>query len=176
MAPRRGVAILFPRPDSLAGATPVASWGWVAPVVGIIAYALWLRAAATVKTTGNKLTEVIAPLLSFITQTVLIIVAAALIHRDFISLFFQAGCLHYALFLELAPRLNSGIFFRYVDRLYSFTLGIIGFFLSWIALMGYAISVRSEPRWIPAIGYNLLNFGLCFFVPCELEPSPQNQP
>lgn len=153
---------IFPAADSLQYGVSDLSAGWIAVLLGLLAYFPWFRGAQ--KKAREETASLLGFLFSLIGQTVFAIVAAFAVHRDFLTIFFQSFCLHYILFLEMAPRLQSRFFFHFAERLYAFTQAIIVFFLVWIAMMGYAISVRSEPRWIPSIAYNIVNLGLCFFL------------
>ena len=103
-------------------------------------------------------------LLSLTVQIVLAVFAAFALHRDFMTLLFQIAAIHYGLFVDAAPRYRSRLFLAFADRLFFVSLFIVGFFLFWIALMGYAIAGRTEPRWVPSIGYNILNLGICAYI------------
>lgn len=160
-------ALLFPAADSLLPRSYdpgyVAS-AFALSAFGILAYAVWLRKPPN--SGGGEYPENASVLLpvSLAAQTAVALCSAFMVHRDYITLTFQSFCLHYIIFLRLAPGMRSAFFFQYADRLYSFTKGIIVFFLAWISLMGYAIAVRGEPRWIPAIVYNVVNLALCFLL------------
>jgi hypothetical protein len=152
-------AILFPGADNQAAAV---AWGpaWAIPVVGGLAGLGWLALARRDAPPGRGITMAA----SLVIQIAMAIAAGLLVHRDFLSLPFQLVVIHYALLLETAPRMRSRLFTDFAVRFYSFTLAIVAFFLIWIALMGYAIATRSEPRWLPSIAYNIFNLGLCCFL------------
>jgi len=98
------------------------------------------------------------------------------LHRDFFSAFFmriiQAIIAGLYASAYLAPR-RSGDGARRL--LFSFALATSALWTLWLMLMGYALVVRSEPRWGEAISYNFYNSGLaamlyalCFRL--SLEP------
>ena len=156
-------SIRYPLLDSLGSGSFAAAWawGWLLVVAGVVGYAFWLGHN---ELREKRLSSGMTILLSLGFQVGLVTVAAIFIHRDFISLYFQALAIHYALFLDITPRYRSRNYLRLADKLFTFTLCIIVFFLFWIGLMGYAIATRSEPRWIPSIAYNVLNLAICAFL------------
>jgi hypothetical protein len=159
-------AVRFPAPDSLQAA-PIAaawSWGWLIILAGIIAWLFWMRAFVEGEGIFARKRYGTRILLSLLAQAVLTFLAASFLHRDFSSLFFQAAALHFGLFVGDMPAQGSRFYRLHADRLFVMAMACVGFFLCWIALMGYAIATRAEPRWIPSLGYNILNFGICGFV------------
>ncbi|MBN2874698.1 MAG: hypothetical protein JXM71_06345, partial [Spirochaetales bacterium] len=152
---------LFPAADSLARDAPPSGWAWIIVLAGALGYLPWMLALRDdPREAHGRATGWSVPA-SLVCQATASVLAAMVIHRDYFTLLFQTGVIHYILLVRVAPSLSSRHFFRFMDRLYVFSLGIIAFFLVWIALMGYAIAIRSEPRWIPAIAYNIVNFLLC---------------
>ncbi len=159
-------SIRYPLPDSLGQGSfnPAWNWGWGLVVVGILLWSAWIGYSPTGKKEPRRFTYGLRILASLTIQLVLAFLASTYLHRDFLTIVFQDIAIHYALFLDAAPRYKSRIYLMFSDRLFAFTLAIVAFFLVWIALMGYGIMSRSEPRWIPSIGYNVLNLGICCFI------------
>jgi len=84
--------------------------------------------------------------------------AGAAVHRDFFTFPAQLVMLYAALFLARLDGL--GIVRRKVEVYRALSFSALLMFLLWILwlmLMSYAIVVRTEPRWIEATAYNLVN-------------------
>jgi hypothetical protein len=157
-------SFIYPQADSLERSSPNPNWGWAAAALGLLAYLPWARPPGARDSGEGAARSSVLLLYSLVLQSGLVVVASLTVHRDFLTLLFQSGCIHFSLFLGISHRLRSGFFFRFAEKLYALTIGVIVFFFCWIAVMGYAIAVRSEPRWIPSIAYNVVNFGLCLFL------------
>ncbi len=153
---------MFPAADSLAAGSSFSAAIWLIPVIGTASYIPWLLPLA-IKDHRPRVLLFSVPF-SLLVQLVITAAGSIIVHRDYITLAFQTICIHYILFVYITPHFLSRFFFRHGELLYSFTKAIIFFFLMWILLMGYAIVVRVEPRWIPSIAYNIINLCLCFFL------------
>lgn len=150
----------YPAADSLALASaPISAWLFAA--IGTLSYAPWIWFKPAKAESDARSRSLWAVPISLLLQCGLSLLAAGFVHRDYFTLIFQAICLHYIALLKIMPGLNSRAFFNHIEKLYHFTIGVIVFFLIWIAMMGYAIATRSEPRWIPSIAYNIYNLILC---------------
>ena len=159
-------SVRYPAPDSLGPGTlsPDWVWGWLLILAGVIAWFLWLLPDGGGKRVSWKASYRRRMLLSLLVQLSLAILCSYILHRDFLTLLFQIAAIHYGLFVDAAPRYRSRLFLAFGERLFVISLFIVGFFLFWIALMGYAIASRTEPRWIPSIGYNVLNLGIAAYI------------
>jgi hypothetical protein len=159
-------SVRFPAADSLGPArvNPAWAWGWLVILAGVLAWLFWMlpfregEGILARKRYGARI------VLSLAVQSLLAFLSASFLHRDFASLFFQAAAIHFGLFVDAAP-LFPGRFYRlHADRLFVVAMSTVGFFLCWIGFMGYAIATRAEPRWIPSLGYNILNLGICGYL------------
>lgn len=159
-------SVRFPAPDSLGpGVLSLNwSWGWLLVIAGVVAWLVWLLPDGRGEHISWKAGYRRRMFLSLLAQIVLAILCASLLHRDFMTLFFQIVAIHYGLFVDAAPRYRSRLFLAFGERLFVVSLFIVGFFLFWIALMGYAIASRTEPRWVPSIGYNSLNLVIAAYI------------
>lgn len=88
---------------------------------------------------------------------------AVIIHRDIFSSIFMLVLAALGAFLSnrgLVKTLVQGPLktFRF------FTLAILIFVFVWVALQGYAIATRREPRWMECIAYNAYNLLLAFYL------------
>ncbi len=95
---------------------------------------------------------------SFVLLVLLSWGAGTLLHRDFFTFPAQAIMLYTVLFLDKLDAL--GIVRRKVEVYRALSFSALLMFLLWILwlmLMSYAIVVRTEPRWIEATAYNLVN-------------------
>lgn len=160
-------SLRYPMADSLEAGSlaPAWGWAWIILLAGALAYAFWMW--PSFPESGKKSRRPpfgFLLLFSLLAQVLLALYAARVLHRDFLTLIFQAVAIHYALFLDAAPHYRSSIYLKFAELLFIATILLVFFFLSWIFLMGYAIASRSEPRWIPSIGYNVLNLAICIFL------------
>lgn len=159
-------SVRFPAPDSLdpGALSPAWVWGWLPILAGVLAWLVWLLPEGGGKRVTWRASYRRRTLLSILVQLSLAVLCSSVLHRDFLTLIFQIAAIHYGLFVDAAPRYRSRFFLAFGERLFVISLFIVGFFLFWIALMGYAIANRSEPRWIPSIGYNVLNLGIAAYI------------
>lgn len=154
----------YPAPDSMARLAQAPISAWIFAVIGSLSYAPWIAFKPVKRGDDAKPRSLWAVPLSLALQCALSVAAALSAHRDYFTLIFQAICLHYIAILWIMPGLSSRAYLNHLERLYRFTIGVIAFFVIWIAMMGYAIATRSEPRWVPAIAYNVYNLVLCFVL------------
>jgi hypothetical protein len=103
--------------------------------------------------------------IALVINTVISILAALTVHRDFFTATFQHLLCTPAALLLFLPLGNSHHFGKAALR----TIGRIGYALSvfyaeWIILMGYAIATRAEPRPVESIVYNIYNLALVFVL------------
>lgn len=154
-------SIAYPLPDSLGPGSlpPVWTWGWILILIGVVGYSLWLKFPRE-----KDGTSFLPLVLSLAFQLVLVCLAGSFLHRDFFTLLFQAVAIHFGLFIGDLPSTDVRLYAKTVDRIFFFTIIIVAFFLFWIALMGFAIASRKEPRWIPSIGYNVHNLLICLYI------------
>jgi len=84
--------------------------------------------------------------------------AGVIIHRDFFSFPAQIVMLYTTLFLA---RIDSLEIVRHKPEVYRFlhagAMLMFSLWIMWLMLMSYTIVTRSEPRWIEASAYNLVN-------------------
>lgn len=161
-------ALIFPALDSLDRSVALRlDADWLLVLAGVGAFTAWSfvpsGAPVAAERRRRRLTvdPLIALVISLVAQIGLAVAAGLAVHRDFFTLPFQAVILHIAILVETAPFQTSRFFFSFADRLYVFAVAVIALFMVWTMFMGYAISTRSEPRWIPAVGYNVENVLLC---------------
>jgi hypothetical protein len=140
-------------------------------IAGVLAHLAWMRKGGFEapnrrqdRPAAGQRAQGLSIVLSFLLQFLLALLAARFLHRDFLSLIFQTMAIHFGLFLDEAPGYKNRIPAVFAERLVAIAIAFMAFMLLWIALMGYAIVARQEPRWIPSIIYNALNLCICGFL------------
>ena len=137
---------------------PVSAFGGI----GWIMFAISLSASfilpfVTAKQSG-KTRFIISFICQFIVMISLTIVFGIFFHRDFYSYATQLILLS---FLLVILKLDTVFIVRNRTAVFKvITLACLVLFLTWIIwliAMAYAIVTRSDPRWIEATGYNLVN-------------------
>jgi hypothetical protein len=87
------------------------------------------------------------------------------LHRDFYTFVFQHVLSFWIIFCwrldEFTSEKRAKDFYRYMR-----TVNIVVFICTccWLILMGYAVCVRSEPRWAESLFYNVLNLVFAFLL------------
>lgn len=149
------------------GAPPASPFGsplvalTLALLLGVLAFGgLWVVLGAT--RAGRF---VVAASTWLVLSVVASIALATLLHRDYYSHAFQLPLIAW---FVVARRMDLFASPVHRERLYGYlrTFNIVVFVFTgvWIALMGYAISTRQEPRWAESIVYNIYNTLFIFLL------------
>jgi hypothetical protein len=93
------------------------------------------------------------------------IALALMLHRDFFTYVFQHILSFWIIFCwrleDFTNDRRAKGFFRYMRTV---NIVVFAFTSFWLILMGYAVCVRSEPRWAESLFYNVLNIVYAFLL------------
>lgn len=103
--------------------------------------------------------------LGFSLMTVCCILLAIFLHRDFFTYNFQlVGCYYILLVLKVKNNLSNMVDRQIFNYLWIASLVLFILIFEWLILMGYSICIRTEPRWLESLLYNIYNLAFAILI------------